>query len=475
LIEPTTRFTATGGAFAPSVFRIATVTKYSIDPFSRIPNLVHANHHTSAAGTTRRSPVTRCMRVLLASLCVAAASNAIAANPAQPYVPASDNIVLEHLPSSSDPRVRQFGALRKQAEASPHDVHRAVVLARAYLDYGRDTGDARYLGRAQAVIAPWTAQRPASDDALLVTATILQSRHQFAASRRILQAVLQHDDGNAQAWLTLASVALVQGDMDEAHRDCAHLIGGIDGLVTAGCLASWASVNGHAQTAQQVIEALLRQEPNEPPALRSWAHGLLADAAKTLGQTERADAEFRQALQFSPGDNFLLADYADFLLDHGRAQQALDLTRGYEQSDTSFLRKTLAEAALKLPAAGADIRQMASRFRDLEQRGDNRLYAREEARFALELQHDPARALQLAEKDWSIQRAPEDLRIYLQAALAAGNPASARPALDFLKRTRCEDPIVRALAAQVAARLATSAKSEPDMAVVSLASTGASR
>ncbi len=380
-------------------------------------------------------------------------NTAQAADQSDPYVPASDSTVLEHLPSTSDPRVRRFDALKQQVAANPSDVKRATALSRAYLDYGRDTGDARYLGRAQAVIAPWVAKHPPSDDALLVLATILQSRHQFAESRRILQALLQRDEDNTQAWLTLASVALVQGDMDEAHRDCVHLLGNSDGLITAGCIGSWNAVNGNAQSSLHVIDALLQQEPNGSPALQSWAHGLLADAAKVLGQADRAGAEFKKALLLAPGDNFMLADYGDFLLDHGRAQEALELMRGYEQSDTSFLRKVLAESALKLPSANADVQQMASRFRDLEQRGDKRLYGREEARFVLELQHDPTRALQLAQDNWVIQRAPEDIRIYLEAALAAGKPASAKPVLDFLQRTHFEDPIVRALAARVSKQL----------------------
>jgi tetratricopeptide (TPR) repeat protein len=384
---------------------------------------------------------------------------ASAENRTQPYTPASDNTVLEHLPSTSDPRVRQFDALKRQVAAKPTDVALAIALARAYLDYGRDTGDARYLGRAQAVIAPWTAKHPAPDDALLVLATILQSRHQFVESRQILQSILQRDDSNPQAWLTLASVALVQGDMDEAHRDCAHLIGSVDNLITAGCIGSWSAVTGHAQSSIQVISTLLLQEPNESPALKSWAHGLMADAAKYLGQNDRADAEFKQALQLAPGDNFLLADYGDFLLDQGRAQETLELTRGYAQSDTSFLRQVLAESMLKLPAANADVEQMASRFRDLEQRGDSRLYGREEARFVLELLHDPARALKLAQANWIIQRAPEDIRIYLEAALAAGKPASAQVVLDFLKQTQFEDLKVRALAAQVASQLDATATS----------------
>ncbi len=395
----------------------------------------------------------------LAMLCIllwAMTDVAFAGSHTQPYIPESPGFVLEHLPSTSDPRVRQFDALKKTIQARPKDGHAAVALSSAYLDYGRDTGDARYLGRAQAVIAPWMLKHPVSVEVLLVQATILQSRHQFAESRNILQAVLQRDDDNAQAWLTLASVALVQGDMTEAQRDCAHLIGSSDALITAGCISARASVTGNAKSSLHLISTLLGQEPNEPPAIQSWAHGLMADAAKYLGQTARADSEFKTALQLTPGDNFLLADYGDFLLDQGRAREALELTRNYSQSDTSFLRFVLAEAALGLPGATADTATMASRFRDLEQRGDSRLYGREEARFALELQHDSHRALKLAQDNWTIQRAPEDMRILLQAALATDQPESARPVLDLLEKTGFEDPKVHSLAKKVAARLKTS-------------------
>src|SRR5471030_3183845 len=107
--------------------------------------------------------VTRCSKGIIALVVVLLLSTpAAAADQDQPYVPLNDNTVLEHLPSTSDPRVRQFDALKKQLEARPADVKLGVALARAYLDYGRDTGDARYLGRAQAIIAPWVGTHPRS-------------------------------------------------------------------------------------------------------------------------------------------------------------------------------------------------------------------------------------------------------------------------------------------------------------------------
>jgi len=376
------------------------------------------------------------------------------ADPMQPYIPSSDAQVLERLPAQTDSRARQFAQLKVRQQRQPHDVGAAVALAQAYLDYGRGSGDARYLGRAEGVLAPWLRQSTPDQRALLLHAVLLQSRHQFSDALGVLKDVLRRDPDNSQAWLTLSSVALVQGDMDTARSACAHLLGNVDDLVTAGCICSWSTANGRAATAEQVLSALLLQARKASPDLQAWGYGLVADAAKALGQTDRADAAFRKALALAPGDNFLIADDADFLLDHGRAQQALQLTTGYEQSDTSFLRKTLAEQALGLPAAKADIAQMAARFHDLELRGDSRLYGREEARFALELQHDPTRALALAKDDWANQRAPEDARIFLQAAIAAGKPAAAQSALAYVKRTHVEDPFLRELATQASERIA---------------------
>src|SRR6185312_4931636 len=72
-----------------------------------------------------------------------------------------------------------------------------------------------------------------------------------------------------------------------------------------------------------------------------------------------------------------------------------------------------------------------------DQRG-SRTYRREEAGFALYVEHDPLRALKLAEENWTVQRAPEDMRVFLEAALAAHEPRAAQPVLDQLARSHFE-------------------------------------
>jgi len=377
-----------------------------------------------------------------------------------PYIPARAGIVLQTVPSISDPRVRAFDALRADLNRNPSDLMRAVNLSKAYLDYGRDTGDARYLGRAQAVIGPWLTRSPAPIPVLLVHATILQSRHYFTEARAQLRSILGRDNDNAQAWLTLATVAQVQGDMSVARRACARLLGSSDQLIPGACLSSLNAVDGHAELAYRVLNLLWPQARAEPVAVQSWIQGILADAAKYLGNYAAADKHFRLALQLTPGDNFLLADYGDFLLDQKRPQEALDLVKDYSQSDTSFLRQVYAEVALGAPQAAADTAQMAGRFAALEIRG-TRAYRREQAEFVLFLQHDPQRALQLAQENWTVQRAPEDMRVFLEAALAASQPQATQPVLEQLAATHLQYPVVGALAAQVRAQLASLPQAPP--------------
>ena len=56
---------------------------------------------------------------------------------------------------------------------------------------------------------------------------------------------------------------------------------------------------------------------------------------------------------------------------------------------------------------------------------------------------------QLALENWATQREPADARILLEAALAARQPAAARPVLDWLDRTGLEHARIRALADQL--------------------------
>jgi hypothetical protein len=105
-----------------------------------------------------------------------------------------------------------------------------------------------------------------------------------------------------------------------------------------------------------------------------------------------------------------------------------------------LLRLALAESVITPRPASFDshVAVIKARFEAGHLRGDF-VHQREESRFELYLLNHPQEALKLAQANWQIQHEPADLRILLEAALAAGDASAAQPALDFIKINRLED------------------------------------
>jgi hypothetical protein len=135
------------------------------------------------------------------------------------------------------------------------------------------------------------------------------------------------------------------------------------------------------------------------------------------------------------------------LLDNKRPAEVLELLGGWEASDPLLLRLAEAETLLQLPAATAHIQALDDRFAAAKLRGDT-THRAEEARFQLRLRKNPAIALQLAATNYQVQKEPRDLRVLLEAALAAHDREAAQPARDWMQSTGFEDARLRTLAAQ---------------------------
>jgi hypothetical protein len=158
--------------------------------------------------------------------------------------------------------------------------------------------------------------------------------------------------------------------------------------------------------------------------LQAWACTLAAEIAARRGEYADADAHFRTALVLDRRDAYLLAAYADYLLDRRRGAEVVPLLRDETKNDALLLRLVLAEATLakQSPDARSTFiahrEELAARFDAARRRGDT-VHRREEARYALALEGDVRRSLALARANWAVQREPADLRILAEAAKAA--------------------------------------------------------
>jgi tetratricopeptide (TPR) repeat protein len=349
---------------------------------------------------------------------------------ATPYIPADDARVLAELPAGA----RHAGVASRDLTRSRLDI--ALPLAQFDISRARATGDLRFLGYAEAILQPWLNRAPASPQVLVLHATILQSRHQFTAALGELDQALKVRPDDPQAWLTRATVLRVIGRYPEALESCSHLTAAADPAVVLLCTESVQSLSGHLRSAYAVVAALPQQ--SLPPEARAWRYSELGEMAERLGDDPAAEHWLREGLQVASDDFYLRGAFADLLLRHGRAAETLELLRGYESMEPMLLRTTIAHQQLHDAMSNRSQELLQNAFDLEEQRGDA-VHRREQARFLLDVDHQPAAALAAARENWQVQREPDDVLILLRAAEAAEQPELAAPALRFLRHYALED------------------------------------
>jgi Tfp pilus assembly protein PilF len=378
--------------------------------------------------------------MLLSLLCCGGAS-------AAPHIPADGKQVVERLPSRLDPVQRDLLRLRSELSRQPNDLALAGTLAQRYIEQARSDGDPRYLGYAQAALAPWWTQPEPPEQVLVLRATLRQSTHQFPAALADLDQAVRRDSGNVQAWLTRATVQMVTGDLAAARASCMRLYSRAPALVVQTCLSSVGSVSGQAAASYRQLEAMRTLHPLDAPGIQVWVATLLAEMAERAGDAAGAERHFREALSLGEPDSYLLGAWADFLLDHGRAPEVAQLLKNKTRIDALLLRYALALQAQGAPEAKGQFDALRARFDAATLRGDT-VHQREQARFELALRKDPAAAVKLAKANWQVQKEAADLRILADCALASGDAEAARIVRDWLRSSRIEDRRVAATAAR---------------------------
>jgi tetratricopeptide (TPR) repeat protein len=349
---------------------------------------------------------------------------------AAPYTPASDDKLVAELPAGA----RHASEPTRALSAKRLDI--ALPLAQFDIFRARATGDLRFLGYAEAVLQPWLNRSEVAPQILVLNATILQSRHAFDASLAQIDRALQERPDDAQAWLTRATVLRVLGRYDEAAASCQHLQGLADSGVTALCRESLRGLTGHLDDAYATI-ASLPPQALAPEAL-AWRYSELGEMAERRGDDVAAEHWFHAGLELSPDDFYTRTAYADLLLRQRRAAETLQLLSGYESMEPMLLRIAIAHEQMHDNIASSVGALLLAAFTVEEQRGDA-VHRREQARFLLDVSHQPKAALTAALENWRVQREPDDLLILLRAAQAADQPQAARPALSFIGRSHIED------------------------------------
>jgi tetratricopeptide (TPR) repeat protein len=361
---------------------------------------------------------------------------------AGPYVPADDRAVLAELPAGT----RYADVSARRLARGRVDV--AIPLAQFYIQQARLNGDLRFLGYAEAVLAPWVKQTPPMPTVLVLQATLQQSRHEFSASLDTLDHALAVRPDDAQALLIRATVLRVLGRYPEANAACEQFSRLVEPRLAALCIQSLRGLNGHLEPAYASLTQVSTQ--GWLNSEKSWLYSELGEMAVRLGRDAEAERWFQQDLRLAPTDFYVRAAYADLMLQQGRPAETLMLLAGQESLEPLLLRIAIAQKQLHDRALGQSSARLRAAFAAELQRGEA-VHRREQARFLLEVLDQPKLSLAAALENWRVQHEPDDVLVLMHAASAAGNPGAAAPAIDFVRSQGQSDVRIDAMTPAISA------------------------
>ncbi|MBC7709501.1 MAG: hypothetical protein H7203_05550 [Rhizobacter sp.] len=376
---------------------------------------------------------------------------------AAPFVPASDLTILERLsttPGESARLNQSTRAMRATLARDPKNVDLAVRMAQQYVSRSRSESDPRLLGQAQAALGVWWSQAEPPVPVLLLRATIRQSLHDFSNALRDLDQAVRREPGNAQAWLTLATVQQVTGNLPGAADSCRKVAPLAPPLIGITCLASIDGSQGRAAKAYDALNNAMVASGatgRDSGGVRGWALTLQAELAERLARPADAERLYLASLAIDATDAYTVAAYADFLIDAGRAADVLKLIPADTRGDVLLLRRAIAAKLAGAADAAQLAQELGQRFNASRARGD-RVHLREEARFELAVKSDPINSLALARDNWVVQKEPLDARIALEAAIAARQPKAVADVLAWIESTQLQGEKLAQLAAQAKAQ-----------------------
>ncbi|MDQ3264192.1 MAG: tetratricopeptide repeat protein [Myxococcota bacterium] len=347
---------------------------------------------------------------------------------------------------------KRDAAERSRVDTAPTEVGEAVRLARRHLDRARLTEDPRELGSAQAALKHWWDHPSPPPEVRAMRATLRQRDHDFTSAVEDLKAVVATDPKNGQAWLTLASVELVRGELGAAQEACARLPELVAPLVATTCSASVAGMRGGSVEAIQRLVVELEKRSDVSPQVLGWSISWLAELLERSGDSRGAENAFSAARKVDPSDVYLRYAWADHLLDFQKNEQALEALGQTSEAaavsaipDGALLRVAIARVRLGHSGAEAAAAELDRRFARLRARGE-RSHLREEARHLLQVRRRPSEALTLAMENWNSQREAADVRIAVEAAAAVGPEGreQAQPLLRWVAEQGFEDARLKA-------------------------------
>lgn len=351
---------------------------------------------------------------LSALICVLLCS---ATSHAERYTPQDPDTIIASWSIVFSPALQQAQTAKRLQPNNPATV---ATLANNYLAMAGLPGQSRLYGLAQAALKPLIENKTDSTQVWLAWAQVLQHQHAFDEALSAIAKVTEQEPKNINANLLAARIYLIQDKPAQARQACLKLLGYADLLTTGACILEITSHQpGELSSSYDELIKLVKREGFPTDERGPWLAQVLADMA--MRQENLKAAEGWLTPQLNNATVNYLAQWADTQLAQGLNEKVISylssiVTSASEVDDLLLLQLSIAEKKSSTDTKWQ--KQLAERVELREQREDS-AHANELARYYLDINPQPQKALQWAQVHWQNSREYNDKKLLERAQIAA--------------------------------------------------------
>lgn len=371
---------------------------------------------------------------------------------AQQFVPNTPEFIVETLPASIVALSKELAPTRSNANRSRSattlsDTQLENLEQQALAAYriAVNTQEQRAYGHTLAVLERWPAQQEKTTNIHILLAAVLQHEHHFIEALSHLDAALTKAPNNAQAWLMRAQINLVIAEYVTARQDCKALSALVQPAIGINCLAQVDALTGNAQRSLDIVVGLLTESRDLSRQDYAELFTSAATFAQRLGKIEDAIRYYYTALQITPDQPYVLVHYAQLLLEQARHHEVIALFATRDERALPDEQRILFARALSM-SSERQLLEQARVLKDSLEKSFEAAFKRHEAlpnkayaQFTLYLSHEPQKALQAAQANWSLQKEPSDTLLLALAAQESGARVQISDLAHWIEAHRTED------------------------------------
>jgi tetratricopeptide (TPR) repeat protein len=302
----------------------------------------------------------------------------------------------------------QIGYYQELLNRNPRNAKAYYGLGDALIRKARETGDADYFNRAEAALKKSLELAPKNVGAMRHLAYVFYSRHEFEPAAVHARKAIALDSTDADAYGILGDALLETGQYEGAEEAYRKMMDLEKNLYSYSRLAGLESMRGDSAGATADLErAIVCGKAQRAPAESiAWAQWQLGSDQFSLGNLEKAEANYRHSLDTYPNYYRALAGMAQMRAAQKRYTEAVE----FYQKAIAILPMPDYVAALGDVYANMGNSVLAKQQYELvEYIGrltalNQILYNRELAYFYADHEIKPKEALELAQRELDYRR-----------------------------------------------------------------------